>query len=381
MKLRLPFRLFPDNFKHFGLIWVINMTVPLYYLLQLPFREAWIGYVTVAILALAFRQALWNTEGRFAYALIQITSVAVLGYVYNPSFLYFGFYCIMAVGMLPNVRKVAFAVAYMVAAFVLTLYLFYEKAGEAVHLDFIPSLIILAVMPFAMNSHRKAEELRKQLRYANDEIERLIKNEERQRIARDLHDTLGHTLSLITLKGELVERLIPHDPDRAVQEARDIQTTSRTVLKQVRELISDMRAVHLADELRQAGQILSSAGIGFETEGDAERIRTTPVVMNILSMCLREAVTNVVKHSKAKHCMVELIEKSGSYVLKVHDDGIGIDGAGSKLGQAGSGLLGMKERLSLIEGTLEFSKRDDTGTTLTITVPNVVKRQQTEGNR
>ncbi|WP_054974071.1 sensor histidine kinase [Paenibacillus sp. A3] len=381
MKLRLPFRLFPDNLKHFGLIWVINMTVPVYFLLQLPFREAWIGFVAVVILALAFRQALWNMEGRFAYALIQITSVAVLGYAYNPSFLYFGFYCIMTVGMLPTVRKVAFSVAYMVTAFVLVMYLYYEKAGEAVHLDFIPSLIILAVLPFAMKSHRKAEELRQQLRHANDEIERLIKNEERQRIARDLHDTLGHTLSLITLKGELVERLIPHDPERAVREAKDIQTTSRTVLKQVRELISDMRAVHLADELRQAGQILSSAGIGFETVGDVERIRTSPVVMNILSMCLREAVTNVVKHSKAKHCKVKLIEKSGSYVLKVHDDGVGIDGAGSKLGQAGSGLLGMKERLSLIEGTLEFSKREETGTTLTITVPNVVKRQQTEGNR
>ncbi|MGF9911657.1 sensor histidine kinase [Paenibacillus ehimensis] len=381
MKLRLPFRLFPDNLKHFGLIWVINMTVPVYFLLQLPFREAWIGYVAVAILALAFRQGLWNTDRRFAYALIQITSVAVLGYLYNPSFLYFGFYCIMAVGMLPTVRKVAFSVAYMVIAFVLVMYLFYEKAGEAVHLDFIPSLIILAVLPFAMNSHRKAEELRKQLRYANDEIERLIKNEERQRIARDLHDTLGHTLSLITLKGELVERLIPHDPERAVREAKDIQTTSRTVLKQVRELISDMRSIHLADELRHAGRILSSAGIGFETAGDAERLRTTPVVMNILSMCLREAVTNVVKHSRAKRCKVELIENAGTYVLKVHDDGIGIDGAGSKLGQAGSGLLGMKERLSLIEGTLEFSKREETGTTLTITVPNVVKRQQTEGNR
>ncbi|GLI09203.1 sensor histidine kinase [Paenibacillus tyrfis] len=381
MKLRLPFRLFPENMRHFGFIWIINMTIPLYYLLQLPFQKAWIGYAAVAILAFAFRQALWNTEGRLVYALIQITSVAILGYVYNPSFLYFGFYCIMAIGMLPTVRKVAFTVAYMVAAFVLTLYLFYQKAGEAVHLDFIPSLIILAILPFAMNSHRKAEQLRKQLRSANDEIERLIKNEERQRIARDLHDTLGHTLSLITLKGELVERLIPHDPERAVQEAKDIQATSRTVLKQVRELISDMRAVHLADELRQAGQILSSAGIGFETAGDAKRIRTSPVVMNILSMCLREAVTNVVKHSRAKHCKVELMEKAGSYVLKVHDDGVGIDGAGSELGQAGSGMLGMKERLSLIEGTLEFSKREETGTTLIITVPNVVKRQQTEGNR
>ncbi|WP_088834590.1 sensor histidine kinase [Paenibacillus tyrfis] len=379
MKIRLPFRLFPEKFKHFGFIWVINLTIPLYYLLQLPFRAAWIGYASVAILAFAFRQALWNRERRFVYALIQITSVAVLGYVYTPSFLYFGFYCIMAIGMLSTVRKVSFTVAYMVAAFGLTMYLFYEKVGEAVQFDFVPTLIILAVLPFAMRSQRKAEELRKQLRHANDEIERLIKNEERQRIARDLHDTLGHTLSLITLKGELVERLIPHDPERAVQEARDIQTTSRTVLKQVRELISDMRAVHLSDELWQAGEILSSAGIGFETAGDAERIRTTPVVMNILSMCLREAVTNVVKHSRAKHCKVELMEKSGSYVLKVHDDGVGIDGAGSKLGQAGSGLLGMKERLSLIEGTLEFSKQEETGTTLTITVPNVVKRQQTEG--
>ncbi|KEQ21908.1 sensor histidine kinase [Paenibacillus tyrfis] len=380
MKIRLPFRFFPEKFKHFGFIWVINLTIPLYYLLQMPFHAAWIGYVSVAILAFAFRQALWDRERRFVYALVQITSVAVLGYVYTPSFLYFGFYCIMAIGMLSTVRKVSFAVAYMVAAFGLTIYLFYEKVGEALQFDFVPTLIILAVLPFAMRSQRKAEELRKQLRHANDEIERLIKNEERQRIARDLHDTLGHTLSLITLKGELVERLIPHDPERAVQEARDIQTTSRTVLKQVRELISDMRAVHLADELRQAGEILSSAGIGFETAGDAERIRTTPVVMNILSMCLREAVTNVVKHSRAKHCKVELMEKSGSYVLKVHDDGVGIDGAGSKLGQTGSGLLGMKERLSLIEGTLEFSKQEETGTMLTITVPNVVKRQQTEGN-
>lgn len=215
------------------------------------------------------------------------------------------------------------------------------------------------------------------LQGANDEISRLIKNEERQRIARDLHDTLGHTLSLITLKSELVERLIAENPDQASKEARAVQNISRSVLLKVRELISDMQSVDLGEECERAAQICESAGISFKLERNDELSGAPPIIRNILSMCLRECVTNVVKHSGASTCTIHLEEEPGKYILQVRDDGVGM--AKENHDQFGSGLLGMKERLLLIEGKLEMAAGQTRGTKITVIVPKVKKPADTEG--
>src|SRR5690606_21535641 len=162
-------------------------------------------------------------------------------------------------------------------------------------------LTVLGVilLPFNTYNRNKREKLEGQLEDANKRISQLIVIEERERIARDLHDTLGQKLSLIGLKSDLAGKLIRRDADAALNEINDIRQTARTALKEVSELVSDMRGTKLEDELLRIQQILKAAEIDFVLYGSAKLVNTPLLVENVLSMCLKEAVTNVGKHSQA----------------------------------------------------------------------------------
>jgi two-component system sensor histidine kinase DesK len=196
------------------------------------------------------------------------------------------------------------------------------------------------------------------LRMAQDEIERLAKVAERERIARDLHDVLGHTLSLIGLKSELASKLADRDPERARVEIRDVERISREALAEVREAITGYRA-GWATELESATAMMRTAGIDVTTEADLSGLSAAHEA--ILSVCLREAATNVVRHSSARRCSITLRRETGRVVLTVADDGRG----GNE--PEGFGLTGMRERLAALGGTL--TREGGRGTTLTISLP------------
>ena len=139
------------------------------------------------------------------------------------------------------------------------------------------------------------------LRMANTEIEHLAKVAERERIARDLHDVLGHTLSIIILKSELAGKLIDHDPARAKAEIADVEQTSRTALAEVRSTIRGYRADTLEAELKQAKAALETAGVSVRSE--AEKIGLNAAQESIVALVLREAVTNIVRHAKREIVM------------------------------------------------------------------------------
>ncbi|WP_258881463.1 sensor histidine kinase [Paenibacillus sp. sptzw28] len=277
------------------------------------------------------------------------------------------------IGIMPTKKKTFISVTALIALFVLVgwHYKLYEN-GQAI-MQLLPSMLIMLYIPIALRISRKSYELREKLVLANEEIARLSKSEERQRISRDLHDTLGHTLSLITLKSELAEKLVTKNPERAIQEVMDIQSTSRAALKQVRELVSGMNAVTIRDELVNAKQILAAANIELKVHGDLTDGSAPPLADNILGMCLREAVTNAVKYSKARTLKVDWVEEPGLFKLAVADDGGGTDAPASEGWTLGSGLRGMKERLKLVEGELDFDSVKGRGTTVTFTVPRVTK--------
>ena len=149
-------------------------------------------------------------------------------------------------------------------------------------------------------------QLEEKLEDANKRISELVKIEERQRIARDLHDTLGQKLSLIGLKSDLARRLITKDPDQARSELKDVQQTARTALSEVRKMVSSMRGIRLKDEFVRVKQILKAAEITFEESQDFSLKNVSLLTENILSMCLKEAVNNVVKHSGARSCSVSI---------------------------------------------------------------------------
>jgi two-component system, NarL family, sensor histidine kinase DesK len=202
--------------------------------------------------------------------------------------------------------------------------------------------------------------MNRKLRKANEEIENLAKVAERERIARDLHDVLGHTLSVITLKSELAGKLIGRDPERAGKEIREVEQISRQALTDVRDAIRGYRSQGLVAELAQAKSTLETAGLTVQCDA-ATTMKLPAVQESVLSLAVREAVTNVVRHAQARTCRMRLEQQNGSCRLEIHDDG-----CGSSNGE-GNGLRGMRERVEMLGGTLNRST--EAGTTLTITLP------------
>ncbi|MFJ8208541.1 sensor histidine kinase [Streptomyces sp. NPDC096033] len=232
---------------------------------------------------------------------------------------------------------------------------------------YLAGLVVPALMGgFAMVGVRAMIRTTIELRQARATVAQLAANEERLRMARDLHDLLGHSLSLITLKSELAGRMLPDHPDRAAQQVADIEKVCRQALVDVREAVSGYRRPTLPGELAGARTALAAAGV----KGDlpADFTDTVPEDQECaLAWSLREAVTNVVRHSGAKRCTVALTTRqtlAGPVLeLSVTDDGSG----GSAV--PGNGLTGLTERLEAVGGTLWAGPAGKTGFRLLARVP------------
>lgn len=212
----------------------------------------------------------------------------------------------------------------------------------------------------------------KRLLRAQEEIEHLAKVAEQERIARDLHDVLGHTLSVITLKSELAGKLMARDPERAGKEINEVEQISRQALSEVRDAIRGYRAQGLAAELIQARTTLKTAGLIVQCDA-ASTIQLSPVQESVLALAVREGVTNVVRHAHAGNCRLRLEQQNGSCRLEIEDDGLGC------FSDEGSGLRGMRERVEMLGGTLTRESRR--GTKLTISLPLREEASQGEGGK
>ncbi len=208
------------------------------------------------------------------------------------------------------------------------------------------------------------------LRMAQEEIERLAAVAERERIARDLHDVLGHTLSVIVLKAELAGKLMERDPRRAAAEIADVESTARTALAEVREAIGGYRAQGLGAELAQARRTLDAAGVKLVCEAEAIAASHTlrAPEETVLSLAVREAVTNIVRHAEATECRMRIeTTEEGFHALLVEDDGRHV------VKHEGNGLRGMRERVQALGG--RFSLESAAGTRLRIELPIALERK------
>lgn len=200
------------------------------------------------------------------------------------------------------------------------------------------------------------------LRMAQEEIEALAAVAERERIARDLHDVLGHTLSLIVLKSELAGRLIATNPQRATEEIAEVERTARTALAEVREAIGGYRARGLAAEIEAARKTLNTAGVTLHVEAvDSTETKLTATEESVLALALREAVTNIVRHAHAHTCRLRFVTANGQRRFIIEDDGQNITE------REGNGLRGMRERIESLGGHLLLNR--DIGTRLELQLP------------
>ncbi|MBB4662064.1 sensor histidine kinase [Conexibacter arvalis] len=210
-----------------------------------------------------------------------------------------------------------------------------------------------------------------QLQAAHERIEQLAVEAERERFARDLHDLLGHSLSVITLKAELSGRLLPDRPKEARRHVGELERVARDALGEVRETVSGYRRPTLAGELAGARVALDAAGIEMRVR-ERERDGELPAeVEALLAWTVREGTTNVIRHSGARRCEIAIVPDpaAGAASAEIHDDGRGSDGGAPSRGSAGNGLDGLRERASLLAGTVEAGAAPDGGFRLRVTVP------------
>jgi two-component system sensor histidine kinase DesK len=371
--MKKSFTLFPSRFGFFPYIFLIYILFPVYYLTKETGMKQLIGYGMVLLFFITYRQ-LYFTAGKksFTYWLaLQLSIIFIYSIFYDLNYIFLGFFPANFIGYYREKPKFYRGLATL-GLVLLTPFIYHIikmktllSPGELLY--FVPFLIIMLISPFGMRSLNRRMELERKLDQANQHIAELVKREERVRISRDLHDKLGHTLSLLTLKSQLVQRLVSIDSERAQLEAREIELTSRSALKQVRELVSDMRTISIEEELIQIQQLLRAAEITYQYAGEVDFSKIPPLTQNIVSMCIREAATNVVKHSRATHCTISISQSTEKIKIVVQDDGIGLD----KNKQFGNGLRGMEERLRLIDGDLKLSAHN--GTVLEMAIPIIKK--------
>jgi len=211
-----------------------------------------------------------------------------------------------------------------------------------------------------------------ELRSTREELAEAAVARERERFSRDLHDTLGHTLSVMVVKAAVVRRLVPTDPVAAAEHAADIEEVGRQAMAQLRDTVDGAVVPILADELREAQTSLTAAGI----RATVRSAQSVPgAVAAPLAWAVREGVTNVLRHSGASECRVDVTREGGRVRLTITDDGVGVpsasDGLVEDAGPGGrrGGLDGLADRLSAARGGLDVARGGD-GFTLTAWVPD-----------
>jgi two-component system, NarL family, sensor histidine kinase DesK len=360
--------------------WIVRWVALLYsvYLFVMPaYRHSlavWVGFAVfyAAFLVLYFLVGELTGRGQ-TVAFVLFFLIAFLYYPLNPEgyaiFVYpFATLCLF----LSRLRSVFFVLIAMMAGVVAESRYLGRSFDTAESILFF--CVIIGFGNFAFAREARTNSL---LERANSEIERLSQEAERERIARDLHDLLGHTLTVITMKLDLARRLLSHHLDRnpgrdsdrdpghdlvrARNEIVEAEQTARNALGEVREAVSGYRAEGLAAEISRARRSLISADVKLTTALAPVNLSSNQV--NVLSLALREAVTNIVRHAHATVCHVALLEKDGTIHFTLEDNGLGGEI------REGNGLRGMRERVQSIAGDVKVSSPASGGTSLAITLP------------
>ena len=225
------------------------------------------------------------------------------------------------------------------------------------------SVTIIGVTVFSTGQVRRAN---RELVEARHELARLAVADERVRIARDLHDSIGQSLAVITLKSELAGRLLPDEPERAKREIQDIERVSREAMVSVRDTVGGYRRPTLEGELAAAREVLAAADIAPSIETVDEGL--PPIVDTVLAWTVREGITNVVRHSGAREVRIHIDRRGQWAEATITDDGSGVGAGGAEDGR-GSGLIGLSERVKALGGRFEAGPVASGGFRLDVALP------------
>jgi len=325
-------------------LWLIYLQ---FFVLEWWFRpvgmlELGLAALTVAAFLVLYFST-WRTRGR--RALLQLSLIAALGLAWTPFNAGASVFMIYAAAFACRVGppRPALIIVLCIALLVSLVAWFWQPLLQY----WVPGALISLIIGVANIWQTERERQNAQLRLSQAEVRRLARIAERERIARDLHDLLGHTLSLITVKSELAGRLMARDPERARDEIAAVEATARNALSEVRAAINGMHEQSLDEALAHAELSLRAADVETEIERESG-CEPAPRVGAMLALVLREAVTNILRHAGARHCRIRLASEAAALRLEIADDGRG------GIRPEGNGMVGIRARVESLGGSLEI---------------------------
>lgn len=348
-------------YQHFWLL--ICLLFPIVSFVQKPPAPVrlLLAALALAFFATSYTWLMWphpasseaRTRSRAALILfaVLIVLVLVLSLAYGLAFLWLFIGVSAIAGVLLPVRRAFLAVTILMF---LPLIISVSTSGGVTGVDWlqlIPLILLVRGLGLDMIGLARLSSALRELHAARAEGTRLAVVEERLRLARDLHDLLGHTLSMITLKSELAGRLLTQEPARAAQEIREVERVARQALREVREAVAGYRQPTLESELEGARQLLEAAGIDYQFEQPTGVF--PPSIGAVLAWAVREGVTNVIRHSRARWCRIRITHEKGISCVEVTNDGYWEQGQEPLQQATGSGLAGLTERVRVHGGRIE----------------------------
>ncbi|MDQ6660274.1 MAG: histidine kinase [Chloroflexota bacterium] len=345
--------------------WLVCLVFPLVELLREPI-SLWhvaLGLLALVGFAAGYTWLMWphpasektraRTRSRLSFLLFGVLGALVLIFsqAYGPAWLWLFIGMSAIAGVLLPMRSV-FAIIVLLT--LLPLFLTLKMHGGMAGVDWwwlIAFLLLVRGIGLDMIGVARMGSAIRELHTARGELARLAVIEERLRLARDLHDLLGQTLSVITLKSELARGLVQEEPVRCAQELAEIEQVSRQMLHEVRKTVAGYRQPTLANELDGARQLLEAAGVEYaveQTPGDLP-----PAIDATLAWIIREGVTNVIRHSHARRCLIQLTSNQGMAEAVVLNDGGRQEDQQDKQTSQSNGLSGLYERVAALGGMME----------------------------
>lgn len=355
-------------------VWLIYLPlffVPVVFIHQAPMDLVWTFLALFAFLALYFH-AFWVKGQNVIYHIVAITLVGTLIALVTPTasslFIYAGAFCCR---LSPFKYAITVLLALLVWITAISWFFNFESYFYIPGLVFTLTVGILNIYQRALHQNKQA------LILSRKETQRLAQVAERERIARDLHDLIGHTFSVITLKADLAGRLLnkgqDKDLDKARTEIKQLEEISRDALSQVREVVSGYRTSDLLSELANAKNVFGSVDIDFQYRFeniDEQQIKLDSASNKELAIVLRELVTNIIKHAKATQVSVTVKHENGKIILALQDDGQGFENIQHK----GFGIKGIEERIQKLKGFVNIKTGGHyTGTLSEIGLPMTVR--------
>jgi len=369
---RIDYCLLPRNLNEQFSPYVWLIYLPLFFVPVIIFHQNPMDWVLTAVASLAFLglyfHAYWVKSQNVIYHIGAIILIGTLATFVTATactlFIYAGAFC-------SKLNPLKYAVSVLIGLLLWIIAISWVFEFEVYF--YMPALTFSLIVGI-LNIYQCALYQNKQeLILSRKETQRLAQIAERERIARDLHDLIGHTFSVITLKADLAGRLIDKGQDKNLEKARieikQLEEISRNALSQVREVVSGYRSSDLLSELANAKNVFGSVDIKFEYQFEnihEQQIDLDSVSNKELAIVLRELVTNIIKHAKASHVTVTIKHADGMIVLAIQDDGQGFEHSRHK----GFGIKGIEERIKELQGFVNIKTGGEySGTLSEIALP------------